>query len=360
MKILIAGSAGFIGSALAERLVSEGHEVLGIDNFSGYYEGSLKLSRLERCGFDADEVGMIYGEKGEGGEKEGNRHAILRPISSRRNPKLQFLNCDICDSAATEWVVCGYRPDAVVNLAARPGVRASMNVPRETVKTNLIGFFNILEASRLAGVAHFLYASSSSVYGNNQMTPFREADACRDPLSVYAATKLSNEAMAHAYSNAYGMRTTGIRMFSVYGPWGRPDMAPVIFARAMLDGDQIELFGGGSQTRDFTYIDDVVESIFRLLSIPLERGESEVFNIGSGRPVPVREFLGMLEKAMGRRTSRVTAPEQPGEARRTFADSSKLRGATGFHPSTTLEEGLSRFASWAREYYGRVGEQEGE
>lgn len=331
-RVLVAGAAGFIGSALAARLADEGYEVLGIDNLCEYYSPACKYERLQRDGFYISP-----------------KHPGLKPgaeLRSRRYPNLRFRYGDICDASSLYPLLREFAPDAVVNLAAQPGVRFSRCEPRSSVMTNIVGFFNLLDASREANVSHFLYASSSSVYGNNPSTPFREEDECREPLSVYAATKLSDEIMAGAYSNAYGMRTTGVRMFSVYGPWGRPDMAPLIFASAISRGEEVELYGGGLQTRDFTYIDDVVESLTRLLAIPGGRGESEIYNIGSGHPVPVIEFLELLERCMGRSAVRVTAPVQPGEARRTFADSGKLRGATGYHPSTPLEEGVNRLALW--------------
>lgn len=328
MRILIAGSAGFIGSALAERLASEGHVVMGIDNLSDYYSTDLKIDRLKRGGIDLNvsNVSMIY-------------------------PNLSYRNTDICDSGALVETFNEFRPEAVVNLAARPGVRCSIDVPDETVRTNILGFFNMLEASRKAQVKHFLYASSSSVYGDNPRTPFRETDDCRNPLSIYAATKLSNEIMAGAYSKAYGMCTTGVRMFSVYGPWGRPDMAPVIFTKALYEGEKIHLFGGGSQTRDFTYIDDVVESLARLLLLTGHPGESEIYNIGSGCPIQIKEFLHKLEKATARRSEIVTDLEQRGEARRTFADSDKLRGAIGYRTFLPLNDGIAKLVEWMKEYY---------
>ncbi len=338
-RVLIAGAAGFIGSALASRLAREGYEVLGIDLLTDYYDPEEKFARLRRDGFSFDTIS--YGET----------------LKSATHASLRFMRSDICDVCILENIMETFRPGIVVNLAAQPGVRYSIDNPGPVVSSNITGFFNLLDASRRYGASHFVYASSSSVYGNDTPTPFSEDAECRRPLSVYAATKLADELLAAAYSSAYGLRTTGVRMFSVYGEWGRPDMAPLIFARAVRDGSPVQLFGGGMQTRDLTYIGDVVESLSRLLRLPGGKSENEVFNIGSGNPVTMIDLLSLLEQKMGRTVTRIITEAKNGEARGTFSDSSKLLGATGYRPSTPLETGVDRLIEWLFGRSGAIGHE---
>lgn len=328
MRILLTGSAGFIGSALAARLADDGHEVLGVDSLREH-SVRIGLARLRRDGFDtsSDAFGNIAER-------------------SCRYGSLRFLKCDISDAGRLLDIVLDFRPEKVVHLAACPGVRDSYDDPAASFSTNVTGFFNILQVCRQGGVRHLLYASSSSVYGENISTPFRESDNCTSPCSVYAATKLCDEALASSFCRSYGLRATGVRMFSVYGPWGRPDMAPMIFVRALTRGIPVELFGGGLQTRDFTYIGDVVESLLRLLMLPGSPGEAEIYNIGSGCPVPVVEFLRLLEEKLGVRGLHVNSESKPYETQRTFSDSGKLFGAIGYRPSTPLDKGIEAFVEW--------------
>lgn len=328
MRILLTGSAGFIGSALASRLADDGHDVLGVDSLREH-SASCGLARLRRDGFDTSS------------ESFG-----LDVERSQRFGSLRFLKCDISDAGRLLDIVLDFRPEKAVHLAACPGVRDSYDDPAGSFSTNVAGFFNVLEVCRRCDVRHLLYASSSSVYGDDLPTPFRETDNCTSPRSVYAATKLCDEALASAFCHSYGLRATGVRMFSVYGPWGRPDMAPMIFVDALTHGMPVELFGGGLQTRDFTYIGDVVESLARLLMLPGSPGEAEIYNIGSGCPVPVVEFLGILEEKLGIRGFHVSSEPKPYETRRTFSDSGKLFGAVGYRPSTPLVKGIDAFVEW--------------
>lgn len=328
MRILLTGSAGFIGSALASRLADDGHDVLGVDSLREH-SASCGLARLRRDGFDTSS------------ESFG-----LDVERSLRFGSLRFLKCDISDAGRLLDIVLDFRPEKAVHLAACPGVRDSYDDPAGSFSTNVAGFFNVLEVCRRCDVRHLLYASSSSVYGDDLPTPFRETDNCTSPRSVYAATKLCDEALASAFCHSYGLRATGVRMFSVYGPWGRPDMAPMIFVDALTHGMPVELFGGGLQTRDFTYIGDVVESLARLLMLPGSPGEAETYNIGSGCPVPVVEFLSLLEQRLGIRGLHVSSEPKPYETRRTFSDSGKLFGAVGYRPSTPLVKGIDAFVEW--------------
>ncbi|MDE5773184.1 MAG: NAD-dependent epimerase/dehydratase family protein [Muribaculaceae bacterium] len=332
MKVLIAGGAGFIGSALGASLADSGNDVLCVDVFSDYYTPALKKSRLVRDGFRKEDIEESIRSKG-----------II--ISSTTKSGLRFVCADICNESDMS-LMHDFNPDVVVNLAAQPGVRYSQVNPEVVIKTNVLGFFNLIESARKAGVSRFIYASSSSVYGDNVAPPFRETDKCDDPLSVYASTKICDEAIAAAYSNSYGLNTVGVRMFSVYGPWGRPDMAPLIFAHNIVHDERIELYGGGLQTRDYTYIDDVVESLRRLVMLSGMDGEHEIYNIGSCRPVPVVELLRLIERKLRKHAIYEAVPEQKGEARRTLADTARLLAATGYSPDTSLEDGIEEMLKW--------------
>ncbi len=322
MKVLITGCAGFIGMHIALRLLARGDEVIGVDNLNDYYEVSLKAARLEQ----------------------------LRPHGG-----FGFLKLDIADRTAFAECVANFRPDAVINLAAQAGVRYSLQNPHAYADSNLLGFVNVLEACRHNGIKHLVFASSSSVYGGNQKVPFAEDDNVDRPVSLYAATKKANELMAYSYSHLYGLPCTGLRFFTVYGPWGRPDMAYFSFTKAILAGQAIPVFNHGEMQRDFTYIDDIVEGVVRVLDQPPSEGETppyRLFNIGNHQPVPLLTFIELLEAALGTKAQRRLLPMQDGDVPITYADTARLAAAVGFAPATPLSEGIRRFVEWYRVYYG--------
>lgn len=334
MKILVTGAAGFIGMHLCERLLARGDEVVGFDNLNDYYDVSLKEARLAR----------LAGK-----------------------PGFRFVRGDLADSAAVAELFAGERFERVAHLAAQAGVRYSLKNPLAYAQANLVGFVNILEACRHGGVGHLVYASSSSVYGGNARMPFAESDAVDHPVSLYAATKKSNELMAHTYSHLYGLPATGLRFFTVYGPWGRPDMAYWSFTEKILAGQTIDVFNHGLMRRDFTYIDDIVEGVVRVLDKPATadaafdpmhpdagtaRVPHRVFNIGASEPVPLLDFIGTLEKALGRTAQKRFLPMQDGDVPATYADVSRLQSWVGFAPQIPVEEGVARFVDWYRSYKG--------
>lgn len=315
-RVLITGAAGFIGAAVGERLLARGFDVVGLDNLNDYYDPQLKLARIGRVG-DA----------------------------------MEFHKADIADEAQLRRLFETSGPfDVVVNLAAQAGVRYSLENPDAYARSNLVGFLNVLECCRTYGVPHLVYASSSSVYGLNEDVPFRETDRVDRPASLYAATKKSNELMAHAYSHLFGFATTGLRFFTVYGPWGRPDMAPFLFADAILHGRPIKVFNGGKMERDFTYIDDVAEMVARAVEQAPTK-PVRIFNVGNQQPVVLGEFIGEIERATGREAAKVMLPMQPGDVERTYADSSAAIAEFGFKPSTPLREGIEKTVEWFRNYY---------
>ena len=333
MKILVTGSAGFIGSTLALRLLERGDEVVGYDNLNDYYDVNLKRARLARL-----QVHSGFTEVRAGLE----------------------------DRAALVGAFARHRPQRVVNLAAQAGVRYSIQNPHAYVDSNLVGFVNVLEACRHHEVEHLVYASTSSVYGANTRMPFSVHDNVDHPLSLYAATKKANELMAHTYSHLYGLPTTGLRFFTVYGPWGRPDMALFLFTRAILAGEPIEVFNYGHHRRDFTYIDDIVEGVIRVLdqvATPNPEWSSEtpdsatsrapyrLYNIGSHRPVELMRYIEVLEDCLGRKAIKNLLPMQPGDVPDTYADVEALVQNVGYQPSTPIEVGVARFVAWYREYY---------
>jgi len=334
MKILVTGAAGFIGMHVSERLLARGDEVVGLDNLNDYYDPSLKESRLDR----------------------------LRPLA-----RFRFVRLDVTDRDAMARLFAGEKFDRVVHLAAQAGVRYSLKNPHVYVDSNLVGFVNILEGCRHNHVKHLVYASSSSVYGGNTKMPFSEHDSVDHPVSLYAATKKANELMAHTYSHLYGLPTTGLRFFTVYGPWGRPDMALFLFVRAILEDRPIDVFNQGRMRRDFTYIDDIVEGVIRVLDREAEPdaafdplcpdpGRSHapyrVFNIGNHDPVDLMDFIEAVEEALGRKARKNFLPIQDGDVPATHADVSELDAWTGFKPATSVRDGIGRFVAWYRAYYG--------
>ena len=334
MRILVTGAAGFIGSALSLRLLARGDDVLGVDNLNDYYDVTLKQARLDR----------------------------LTP-----HPTFKFAKLSIEDRPALEKAFHDFRPQRVVNLAAQAGVRYSIENPYAYVESNLVGFINILEACRHGKVEHLVYASSSSVYGANRKLPFSVQDPVDHPVSLYAATKKANELMAHTYSHLYNLPTTGLRFFTVYGPWGRPDMALFLFTRKILAGEPIDVFNHGHHTRDFTYIDDIVEGVIRTLDHvpvpdpaydPLHPNSAtssapyRVYNIGNSHPVQLSHYIEVLEDCLGRKAEKNLLPLQPGDVPDTSAEVTELMADTGYRPDTPVEKGVRRFVEWYRRYYG--------
>ena len=333
MKILVTGAAGFIGMHTSLRLLARGDEVVGLDNLNDYYDPTLKEARLARL----------------------TPHAAFR-----------FVKMDVADRAGMEALFAAEKFDRVIHLAAQAGVRYSLQNPHAYIDSNVVGFMNILEGCRHSKVQHLVYASSSSVYGGNTKMPFAEADSVDHPVSIYAATKKANELMAHTYSHLYGLPTTGLRFFTVYGPWGRPDMAPMLFTRAILAGEPIKVFNHGQMKRDFTYIDDIVRGVVATLDRPpvadpdFNRAEPsaagswapyKVFNIGRSEPVPLLDFIGTLEQALGVTAQKDLQPMAPGDVAATYADVSALAAWTGQQPQVDLSEGVRRFVDWYRRYH---------
>lgn len=333
MRVLVTGTAGFIGSALAQRLLARGDEVWGIDNHNDYYDPALKEARLAH--FAA-------------------------------HPNYTHLRADLADAAAVNRAFREFQPQRVANLAAQAGVRYSLKNPQAYVQSNLVGFVNILEACRHHAVEHLVYASSSSVYGANRKLPFAVEDAVDHPVSLYAASKKANELMAHTYSHLYGLPTTGLRFFTVYGPWGRPDMSPILFADRIVRGEPIDVFNYGNHSRDFTYVDDIVEGVIRTLDRVAQPDPSydptqpnpgtsnapyRVYNIGNDQPVQLMHFIELLEQNLGRTVEKRLLPMQPGDVPDTWADVSALRRDVGYAPNTSIERGVAQFVGWYRDYF---------
>jgi len=318
MKVLLTGAAGFIGMHVGARLLRRGDTVVGVDNLNAYYDPQLKRDRLAQLA---------------------------------QHPNFHFRKLDVADRAATEKLFSeGF--EALVHLAAQPGVRYSLHNPHAYIEANVAGFMNVLEGCRHAKVGRLVYASSSSVYGGSRKLPFAEHDNVDHPVSLYAATKKANELMAHTYSHLFGLPSTGLRFFTVYGPWGRPDMALFSFTKAIAEGRPIELYDGGDMMRDFTYVDDIAEGVVRVLDrVPHGEVPYRVFNIGNSEPVPLMRCVEAIEAALGRRARKKFLPAPKTEVRATFADVSELAAWTGFRPRTSLEEGVRRFVAWYREYY---------
>ena len=333
MKILLTGAAGFIGMTTALRLLARGDEVIGLDNLNDYYDVTLKENRLSR----------------------------LTP-----HAKFRFVKMDVADRHGMAQLFAVEKFDRVIHLAAQAGVRYSLKNPHAYIDSNIVGFVNILEGCRHSAVQHLVYASSSSVYGGNTKMPFSEHDSVDHPASLYAATKKANELMAHTYSHLYGLPTTGLRFFTVYGPWGRPDMALFLFTKAILDGRPIDVFNYGQMQRDFTFVDDIVEGVVRVVDRTAEpnlvynpatadpatsNGPYRVFNIGNNNPVPLLDFIACIEAALGKKAEKNLLPLQDGDVPATYADTRALNEWVGFVPATSIEQGIGRFVDWYRGYY---------
>jgi UDP-glucuronate 4-epimerase len=334
MKVLVTGVAGFIGSFTAQRLLERGDEVVGLDNLNDYYDVSLKRARLERL----------------------ERHARFR-----------FVRVDLADQAAILDLFAREQFERVAHLGAQAGVRYSLQAPHSYIQSNITGTLNVLEGCRHNAVGHLVYASSSSVYGASARLPYSVHEPASHPVSLYAATKRSNELMAHSYSSVFGLPTTGLRFFTVYGPWGRPDMALFLFSRAILAGEPIQVFNHGHHKRDFTYVDDIVEGVVRVLdrvAKPDPRWDSahpdpaysaapyRIYNIGSNRPVDLLRYIEVLEQCLGRKAQKILLPLQPGDVADTFADVRELIDDLGYQPTTPVEVGVRNFVDWYRDYYG--------
>lgn len=338
MRILVTGGAGFIGSALTAELASEGHQILCVDNLNTYYEPALKIDRLRMLGFE------IGGEISE--------ISMHEDYESRKYPLLKFRRVDICGQTEMEQLFGTFKPEVVVNLAAQAGVRYSIENPRAYVHTNVLGFVNLLECAAKYPVRHFVYASSSSVYGGNLKTPFSETDRVDSPISVYAATKKCDELLASVYNNLYGVPVTGLRFFTVYGSWGRPDMAPMLFAENICKGKPIKVFNYGDMQRDFTHISDIVKGISRVIndSDAASRG-ARVYNIGAGHPESLEDFISLLEENLGMRAIKEYMPMQAGDVPVTYADTTSLYTDFGYKPTVSLRDGIKEFIAWYKDYY---------
>ena len=348
MKVLITGTAGFIGFHLAELLHRQGHEVLGLDIINDYYDVNLKLNRLRFSGFDPSVID--YG----------------RIIHSKSREKMGFIKLDLDDKENIFKVFNDFKPEVVVNLAAQAGVRHSLSNPDVYIKSNIQGFLNILEACRKYPVSQLLYASSSSVYGLNKNMPFSVSKNVDHPVSLYAASKKANELMAHTYSHLFNIPSTGLRFFTVYGPWGRPDMALFIFTKAILAGEPIEVYNHGNMERDFTYVDDIVGGISHMISVPpsgnpgwnpLDPNPSDssapyrLYNIGNSQPVKLLDFISAIERKTGKKANMKLMPIQAGDVPKTWADTSELQRDFDYRPATPVQVGIDRFIEWYTEYY---------
>lgn len=350
MKILLTGIAGFIGSHVAERLLREGHIVVGLDCINKYYDHGLKGARLNRLGISSDS------------EKWGIK------TESDKWKDLSFIRLDISDKEGMKSLFENEKFDAVVHLAAQPGVRYSITHPQSYIENNINGFLNILEGCRETKVKHLVFASSSSVYGLNGKVPFSEKHGVAHPVSLYAATKKSNELMAHAYSHIFNIPTTGLRFFTVYGPWGRPDMSPFLFIDGILNDKPIKVFNNGNMLRDFTFIDDISESVARIVKIIPEHNDNwdditadpsrssapyRIYNVGNQKPTRLLDYISTIEEVIGKKAIKEMLPMQPGDVYQTYADSSALAEATGFTPHVSLKEGIEKTVAWFKEYYGK-------
>ena len=338
MKILITGSAGFIGYHLAKSLMSESNFIIGLDNLNSYYDKKLKLDRLKELATHSKKEGCSW----------------------------EFIKADLTDEKLIDSFFQKQKPEIVINLAAQAGVRYSLENPREYISSNIVGFCNILECCKKYPVNHLIYASSSSVYGGSKILPFNENSNNDHPVSLYAATKKSNELMAHTYSHLYKIPATGLRFFTVYGPWGRPDMAPMIFTKSILSGEPINIFNRGEMSRDFTYIEDIVNCIKRLINHPPQGNKffdfknpdsssswcpHQIFNLGNNKVVSLMDFIKILESEIGKKAIKNFDEMQKGDVKDTFAETTKIYNYIGYKPSTTIQEGIKKFINWYKKYY---------
>jgi UDP-glucuronate 4-epimerase len=358
MKILITGTAGFIGFHLARRLLERGDTVFGLDNINDYYDVNLKYGRLAETGI---------------GREAENWHTM---VQSTKYPNYRFIRMNLEDREQMERLFAEEQFDKVCNLAAQAGVRYSLENPHAYISSNIVGFMNILEACRHNDIQHLVYASSSSVYGNNTKMPLSTSDNVDHPISLYAATKKSNELMAHTYSHLYGLPATGLRFFTVYGPWGRPDMALFLFTKAILAGQPIQVFNHGNMVRDFTYIDDIIEGVVRVIDrhpgggttegtsskatppspreireTNISLGHYKIYNIGVSSPVPLNDFITAIEQLLGKKAIKEYLPMQPGDVPKTYADVTDLEEDVGYRPGTDVREGVEKFIAWYKRYY---------
>ncbi|MCH5346384.1 MAG: NAD-dependent epimerase [Muribaculaceae bacterium] len=347
-KILVTGAAGFIGNAVCHSLLKAGDTIVGLDNINDYYEPQLKFDRLKTLGINKDKIEWY------------------KFVNSAIYPQFKFIRMNLEDTKAMAMLFANENFDIVINLGAQAGVRYSIENPQAYIESNLDGFINILEGCRHNKIKHLVYASSSSVYGLNGKVPFSEHDSIAHPVSLYAATKKSNELMAHCYSKLYNLPTTGLRFFTVYGPWGRPDMSPFLFIDAILHNRPIKVFNNGDMLRDFTYIDDIVQGVTRIVDV-IPQGNSNwdslqpdpasspapyaIYNIGNQHPIKLMDYIHCIENAIGREADKDFLPMQPGDVYQTYADSSSLGRATGFTPATPLQQGINKTVDWFKNYY---------
>ncbi len=346
MKILITGIAGFIGFYLAKRLLDDGHEVVGIDNINDYYDVNLKYGRLDQLGIEREAISDTF-------------------VNSIKYNKCKFLKLDISDRESVERLFADEQFGAVAHLAAQAGVRYSLENPHTYVESNIVGFLNILEGCRKNGIKNLSFASSSSVYGLNRSQPFKTTDHTDHPVSLYAATKKSTEMLAHSYAHLYGIEITGLRFFTVYGPWGRPDMAPMLFADAILHNRPIKVFNYGKMSRDFTYIDDIIDGIVKVINNPATSNPNwdpnkpqpnsssapyRIYNIGNSKPIELMDFINILEEKLGVEAKKDMLPMQNGDVVSTYADTTPLKEYFGYIPRTSLDEGIEKFVEWYREF----------
>jgi len=348
MKILVTGTAGFIGYHLAQRLIERGHEVVGLDSVNDYYDPAIKYGRLAQTGIDKDQV-------------EYNKL-----VASSKHDNYRFIQLNLEDKEKLDALFTEQKFDKVCNLAAQAGVRYSLVNPQAYIDANIVGYVNILEACRHHDIKHLAYASSSSVYGLNESMPFATSDNVDHPVSLYAASKKSNELMAHTYSHLFGLPTTGLRFFTVYGPWGRPDMALFLFTKAILEDKPIDVFNHGKMRRDFTYVDDIVEGVVRVIDHPpvgnpdwsgkapdpsSSNAPYKIYNIGNSNPVELMDFIEAIEQTLGKQAQKNMMPIQPGDVPATWADVSDLVEDLDYQPNTTVQEGVQRFITWYKDFY---------
>lgn len=334
-KILVTGAAGFIGFHVCKKLLALGFEVYGIDNLNAYYDVRLKLDRLKELGVDVQSELFMRQQE----------------VKSENYKNFCFSQMDLVDEHRLDHLFLKEKFDTVINLAAQAGVRYSIDNPKVYIQANVVGFMNVLEACRINKIKHLIYASSSSVYGNQEKVPFSETDRVDHPISLYAATKKSNELMAHVYSHLYGLKTTGLRFFTVYGPWGRPDMAPFLFTKAILSETPIKVFNNGDLMRDFTYIDDIVKGIVAVSQTDNIVEKYTIYNIGNNTPVKLLDFIQAIESACGKKAQLDFYPMQDGDVYQTFADIEALKSITGYVPKIKIKEGTQEFVNWYMNYF---------